>query len=238
MKISPTMLVIACLYVSPFNGFAQRTAPAQTPRDNTRQPATSTASTSQPLRAGDGTAPPESKSVDITKPADDQHLVGPEYVIGAEDVLGVWVWHEPDFTRKVFVRPDGKIGLPFLKEIHAAGLTTSELAERIKEEAKRLLSDPEVSVTVEEIRSQVVNLLGAVAKPGVYPLGSPLTIVDLLARAGGLTEFAKTDEILILRREGQFMSTRYIFNYNEFLNNKNLRQNLELKNQDTVIVRE
>jgi polysaccharide biosynthesis/export protein len=221
------------LYVCPLNGFAQ-----QTRRDNTRQPATSTASTNPPSRAGDGAAAAESKSVDITKPADEQRLVGPEFVIGTEDVLGIWVWHEPDFTRRVFVRPDGKIGLPFLREIQAAGLTTSELAERIKEEAKRLLSDPEVSVTVEEIHSQVVNLLGAVAKPGVYPLGSPLTIVDLLARAGGFNEFAKKDEILILRRDGPSLSTRFIFNYNEFLNNKNLRQNLELKNQDTVIVRE
>jgi len=228
------ILVIASLCVGPLNGVAQRTTPP--PKVNSKQPATKTASANQPSRAA-AAAAAASKSNDIAKPADEPR-VSTEFVIGPEDVLGVWVWHEPDFTRSVSVRPDGKIGLPFLKEIKAAGLTTSELADRIKEEAKRLLADPEVSVTVEEIHSQVVNLLGAVGHPGVYTLGSPTTVIDLLARAGGFTEFAKKDQILILRGQGPFMSTRFVFNYNEFLNNKNYQQNMELKNQDTVIVGE
>jgi polysaccharide export outer membrane protein len=235
MKISTIIAVIVCVWVGPLNAFAQRKSPTPPSRPAAQQPATKTASASGPSRtaaAAAGTKPDDTTNASTAKP------VSPEFVIGPEDVLGIWVWHEADFTRKVFVRPDGKIGLPFLRDIQASGLTTSQLADVIKQEAKKLLSDPEVSVTVEEIHSQVVNLLGAVNKPGVYPLGSPMTVVDLLARAGGLLEYAKKDEILILRSQGPFMSTRYIFNYNEFLNNRNYQQNMELKNQDTVIVRE
>jgi polysaccharide biosynthesis/export protein len=232
MKKLVLVLTFVCVFpcVLALNGFTQAKAPTSNQNPN---PANRVARNSPAVPSLDDTRGTviEGGGVDSARP-----IVGPEFIIGAEDVLGIYVWHEPDFTRKVFVRPDGKIGVPFLRDIQAAGLTTSQLADRIKEEAKRLLSDPEVSVTIEEIHSQVVNLLGAVGRPGIYPLGAPMTIIDLIARAGGLTEYAKKDDILVIRQELPFKSSRYIFKYNEFVNNRNYPQNWMLKNRDTVII--
>src|SRR5713226_8238813 len=159
-----------------------------------------------------------------------------EFVIGPEDILSIFVWHEPDLTNKVTVRPDGKIGLPLLNDVQASGLTPKRLQENITESLKRFLTTgPQVSVVVQEIRSQVIYITGAVAKTGVYPLGGPTTVMEALVRAGGIAEFAKAEEIQILRKSGD-KPRRFRFNYKTFSDGKDYQQNIQLRNGDMVIV--
>jgi polysaccharide export outer membrane protein len=159
-----------------------------------------------------------------------------EFVVGPEDVLSIIVWHEPELTEnKVIVRPDGKIGLPLLNDVQAAGLTPKHLQENITEAFKTFVTDPQVSVLVQEIHSQVVFITGAVKSPGAYPIGGPTTVMELLVRAGGLVEFAKSDEIQIVRKEAG-KPRRFVFNYKQFVEGKNYQQNLRLRSGDMVIV--
>jgi polysaccharide export outer membrane protein len=159
-----------------------------------------------------------------------------EFVLGPEDVLSIIVWHEPELTEnKVIVRPDGKIGLPLLNDVQAAGLTPKHLQENITEAFKTFVTDPQVSVLVQEIHSQVVFIIGAVKSPGAYPIGGPTTVMELLGRAGGLVEFAKSDEIQIVRKENG-KPRRLIFNYKQFVEGKNYQQNVRLRSGDMVIV--
>jgi polysaccharide export outer membrane protein len=159
-----------------------------------------------------------------------------EFIVGPEDVLSIIVWHEPELTEnKVIVRPDGKIGLPLLNDVQAAGLTPKHLQENITEAFKTFVTDPQVSVLVQEIHSQVVFITGAVKAPGAYPIGGPTTVMELLVRAGGLVEFAKSDEIQIVRKEAG-KPRRFVFNYKQFVEGKNYQQNLRLRSGDMVIV--
>ena len=103
-----------------------------------------------------------------------------EFTIGPEDILQITVWHEPDLTNRVTVRPDGKIGIPLLNDIQAGGLTPKQLQEQITEGLKLFVSGPQVSVVVQEIHSQIVYVTGAIARPGAYPLGHPMTVMQLL----------------------------------------------------------
>jgi len=157
------------------------------------------------------------------------------FVIGPEDVLMINVWHEPELTNKVTVRPDGKIGLPLMNEIQAAGLTPKKLQEVITKGLVEFVNSPQVSVIVAEIHSQVVFVSGAVGRAGPYPVGGPMTVMELLIRAGGPTEFAKTQDIQILRKEGTTLK-RFKFNYKEFLEGRDDKQNIQLRSGDMVIV--
>lgn len=163
-------------------------------------------------------------------------IVPPEgYVIGPEDVLGVLFWREKDMSADVSVRPDGKITLPLLNDVDAAGLKPEELRQRITEASIKFVADPSVTVVVKEIRSRKVFITGLVAKPGQYPLTGPTTVMQLIAMAGGLQEFADGKQIIIMRMEaGRQVAHR--FNYKDVLNRKNLRQNIDLKPGDTVVV--
>jgi polysaccharide export outer membrane protein len=158
-----------------------------------------------------------------------------DFVIGPEDVLMINVWREPDFTTKAVVRPDGKISIALLDDIQAGGLTTKEVAERVTKALQKYLTEPIVTVVVAEIRSQSVNVIGAVARPGTYPIGSPLTIVQLLARAGGFTESAKPREIVIVRTEAG-KTRRFRFNYDTFTTGENFQQNILLHGGDVIII--
>jgi polysaccharide export outer membrane protein len=158
-----------------------------------------------------------------------------EFIIGPEDVLSVFVWHEPELTNKVIVRPDGKIGIPLLNDVQASGLTPKQLQENIAEGLKRFVTGTQVSVVVQEIHSQVIYITGAVAKPGVYPLGGPMTVMEVLVRAGGLAEFAKAEEIQVLRKSGD-KPHRFRFNYRSFSEGKDYQQNIQMRNGDMVIV--
>jgi polysaccharide export outer membrane protein len=165
-----------------------------------------------------------------------QATANADFVIGREDVLSINVWGEPEISSpKVVVRPDGKISLPLVNEIEVTGLTTKQLQERIREGLKEYLETPVVNVAVTEIHSQTVYVLGEVGKPGAYPLGSPTTVLELIAKAGSFTELARTKRIIITRNEGTRQVQLY-FNYKDFLEGKNLTQNIRLKNGDIVIV--
>jgi polysaccharide biosynthesis/export protein len=161
--------------------------------------------------------------------------VGEDFTIGPEDVLGINVWREPDLTVSATVRPDGKIGIPLLNDVQAAGLTTQQLQEHITQGLSRFVADPHVSVLVLQIHSQIVYVMGSVGKPGVYALGSPLTVLELLVKAGGLAEFAKAKDIQIVRKDGA-KTSRFFFNYKSFVEGKDSRQNISLKTGDVVIV--
>jgi polysaccharide export outer membrane protein len=158
-----------------------------------------------------------------------------DYVIGPEDVLYISVWREPDMSAEAVVRPDGKITLPVLNEIVAEGLTPEKLRGVITDAAKTYVTDPNVSVVVRQIRSRRVFVSGNVARTGLYPLNGPTTVVQLIATAGGLLEYAKKEEIVIVRvQDGKTVTMP--FNYSDILKRKNLQQNIELRPGDTVLV--
>jgi polysaccharide export outer membrane protein len=159
----------------------------------------------------------------------------PGYVIGPDDVLQVLYWREKDVSSDVVVRPDGMISLPLLNDIAAAGLTPEQLRDRVNEAAKKYFEDPNVTIVVKQINSRRVFITGQVAKPGPYALTAPTTVLQLIAMAGGLSEFAKSKNIVVMRMEnGKPVS--YPFNYKDVANRRNLQQNIELKPGDTVIV--
>jgi len=162
--------------------------------------------------------------------------VGSNYQIGADDVLTINVWHEPEVSRNVPVRPDGNISLPLVGDVHAAGLTPTELKNDLESRFSKFLTDPSVSVIVAEIRSQRINVLGQVMRPGTYPLIPPMTVIDAVATAGGLKEFAKAKKIYVLRTMPNGQRQRIKFDYNDVLKGKRGSKDLLLQTLDTVVV--
>ena len=159
----------------------------------------------------------------------------PDYVIGPDDMLTIVFWRDKDMSTDVAVRPDGKISLPLVNEIQAAGLTPEQLRLTVTEAASKLIEDPTVSVVVRQINSRRVFVIGQVAKPGPYPLTGPTTVLQMIAIAGGLLEYADAKNVLIMRNEGgEPLSSK--FNYKDVSKGKNLKQNIELKPGDTIIV--
>jgi polysaccharide export outer membrane protein len=158
------------------------------------------------------------------------------YVIGGDDVLSINVWKEPDLTRSITVRSDGKISLPLIGDVQAAGRTPAQLEQDIAVNLRNYITDPQVTVIVQEMRSQKFNIFGQVNKPGSYPLAAGTTIVDALALAGGFRDFAKKKSVYILRQNPQGEESRIPFNYQEFIKGKNVGQNIKIKPHDTIIV--
>ena len=163
-------------------------------------------------------------------------LVGSNYKIGADDVLTINVWHEPEVSRNVSVRPDGKISLPLVGDVQASGLTPMELQNVLAARFTKYLTNPDVSVIVAEIRSQRVNVLGQVMRPGTYPLIPPMSVIDAVASAGGLQEFAKSKKIYVLRTLPNGQRERIKFEYNNVLKGKRGSKDLLLQTRDTVVV--
>ena len=161
--------------------------------------------------------------------------IPPGYVIGPEDVLSVLYWKDKDMSTDVAVRPDGKISLQLLNDIDAAGLTPEQLRDRLIEESKRYIEDPNITVIVKQINSRKVFVTGEISKPGPYSLTGPTTVLQLIALAGGLRDFADSKNIVILRVENGKPVT-YGFNYKDVASRKNLKQNIELKPGDTIVV--
>ena len=153
------------------------------------------------------------------------------YVIGAEDVLMIRVWREPDLTGMVGVRPDGMISLPLLGDLQAGGVTPEKLAEKIKEGYIKYVTEPEVMVQVTQVNSKKYFVMGEVGRPGQYMLVVPTTISQALTIAGGFREYADTKNILILRGP-----KRYKFNFREWVQGKNLAQNILLESGDQIII--
>jgi len=164
------------------------------------------------------------------------NAVSEEFVIGTGDVLAINVWKEPEVSRDVPVRPDGRISLPLVGEIQAGGKTPKQLEAEISAKLKDYVSEPEVTVIVREIKSQKFNVLGMVMKPGSYGLANPTTILDAIAMAGGFRDFAKQKDIYVLRRAADGSQTRLPFNYKDVAKGHNSAQNIVLQSNDTIIV--
>jgi len=158
------------------------------------------------------------------------------FVIGNDDVLAINVWKEPDISRSIPVRSDGKISLPLVGEVQAAGRTPLKLEHDIAARLKNYIGEPEVTVIVQQINSQKFNILGQVNKPGSYVLTNSATVLDAIAVAGGFRDFAKTKSIYVLRQSPDGSQTRIPFNYKDVINGKNPTQNVKLQPRDTIVV--
>jgi polysaccharide export outer membrane protein len=161
--------------------------------------------------------------------------IGADYVIGADDMLDVSVWKEQELTRTLQVRPDGRISMPLLNDVQAAGLTPSQLSQTITERLKKYLTAPQVTVIVTQINSQRVYVIGEVTRPGAYPLLPGMTILQAISSAGGLTQFANSKKIFLMRNENH-IQTKYPFSYKEVLDGRKAEENLAVKAGDTIVV--
>lgn len=158
------------------------------------------------------------------------------YLIGAEDVLSINVWKEPEISRTIPVRLDGRISLPLVGEVQAAGRTPFQLEQEITAKLKNYISDPAVAVMVQQIRSKRFNVLGQVVRPGSYLLTNSTTVLDAIAMAGGFRDFAKKKDIYVLRRNSDGTDTRLPFNYKNVVKGKDMEQNVKLQPRDTVVI--
>ncbi|MCB2183531.1 MAG: polysaccharide export protein [Desulfobulbaceae bacterium] len=161
--------------------------------------------------------------------------MGNDYLIGVGDVIEVQVWQEPDLSRTVTVRLDGKISLPLTGDVEAVGKTTTELDVFLEKRLSELVTEPAVSVILAESKSRRYYVVGQVGQPGEFPIDYPLSILQAIARSGGFLEWAKREEIKVVRRKSgadEFLS----FNYESFVKGRNLEQNVLIQPGDTVIV--
>jgi polysaccharide biosynthesis/export protein len=170
-----------------------------------------------------------------TAPAPRPATQDPNYLIGPQDVLDVNVWKETELTRAVPVRPDGKISLPLLNDVQAAGLTPMQLANRITAGLKKFIADPQVTVVVTAINSQRIYILGEVTRAGAYPLLPGMNVLEALSSAGGFTMFASVKKIYVLRKVND-KQEKYPFNYKDVIHGKAPEQNIVLKAGDTIVV--
>lgn len=180
------------------------------------------ASSANPAPSGEVAATP--------KPHDDS------FVIGNDDVLAINVWKEPDISRSIPVRSDGKISLPLVGELQAAGETPLKLEQDIAARLKNFIEEPEVTVIVQQINSQKFNILGYVNKPGSYVLTNSATVLDAIALAGGFRDFAKQKSIYVLRQNPDGTQKRIPFNYKDVVKGKDPSQNVKLQPRDTIVV--
>lgn len=195
-----------------------------------------------PDKAGEG-APADKTAGSEKLPAKPQSGISmkpmppedPDYVIGVEDVLAINVWREPEMSRVVIVRPDGKITLPLLGEFEADGMTPRKLEAVIAKKLETLVTNPDVSVIVQEIRSRKFNVIGEVARPGTYALTNNMTVLDAIALAGGFKDFARPKKMYVLRQQKDG-SVRISVNYPKVLKGEAPQQNLKLEARDTVVV--
>jgi polysaccharide biosynthesis/export protein len=184
-----------------------------------------------PIAAVRETSPPAS----TTQPAPTPATADPAYVIGSEDMLDISVWKEPDLSRVVPVRPDGRISLPLIHDVDAAGMSPQQLAGSVAEKLRKYLNDPQVTVIVTAINSQRVFVLGEVLRAGAFPLLPGMTVLQALSSAGGFTTFAGVKKIRVVRsRNGR--QVELPFNYREVLKGDKPGQNIKLEPGDTIIV--
>ena len=222
--------VLALTLVGPTAALAQATAPPKTQPPKQAQPAP--APTQKPP------APPAAKpAAPAPQNVGPAVAVEPDFTIGPEDVLGVVVWREADVSGDVTVRPDGMITLPLIRDMKAAGLTPQELADRLQTALREYITDASVTVVVRQLNSRKVFITGEVAKPGAYPLASSMSVMQLIAVAGGLTEYAEGKSISVMRIEGGRTKT-FPFDYKNVANGKKPSQNILLRPGDTVVVPE
>ncbi len=161
---------------------------------------------------------------------------GPTYIICPDDVLDVSVWKEDTLSfRGLPVRPDGKISLPLIHDVQAAGLTAMELSSSIAQKLKKYIEDPQVTVVVSQVNSQRYYVLGEVLHAGVFPLLPGLRVLQALSAAGGFGEFANLKKIYVLRNENGHQH-KFPFDYKDVVAGRNLQENIQLLPGDTIIV--
>ena len=177
--------------------------------------------------ATSSTVKPASPASSVTLPSD--------YVIGVEDALSVVFWRDKEMSAEVVVRPDGKISLPMLNDVVAAGLTPEGLADVVSKAATKFVRDPGATVIVKEIRSRKVYIIGEVGKTGALQLASEMTVLQAIGESGGFIEGADKGDVIIVRNEGG-KERRFKFNYNDVIKGKNPAQNIRLMPGDTIIV--
>jgi polysaccharide export outer membrane protein len=185
--------------------------------------------------ANSSPAHPDSKSEPAAASLPGAQPHDASFVIGNDDVLAINVWKEPDISRAIPVRSDGKISLPLVGEVQAAGQTPLALEKEIAEKLKNYIAEPEVTVIVQQVNSQKFNILGQVARPGAYVIANSPTVLDAIALAGGFRDFAKQKNIYVLR-QGPDGESRLPFNYKDVVHGKNMAQNIRLQPRDTIIV--
>ncbi len=172
---------------------------------------------------------------EASNPTQKAATADPNYVIGGQDVLDISVWKEAELTRTVPVRPDGKISLPLLNDVQAAGLTPTQLAAQITESLKKFVTNPQVTVIISQINSQRIYILGEVNRAGAYPLLPNMTVLQGLSSAGGFTQFANLKKIYMFRTENG-KQVKYPFNYKDVISGKATDENIALKAGDTIVV--
>jgi len=175
------------------------------------------------------------RNENVSKDAQNTVPVDPKYAIGPQDVLSISVWKESDLTETVVVRPDGRISLPLVNDVQAAGLTPMQLAGSVTAELRKYVSDPRVTVVVTQINSQRIYVLGEVNKAGAYALFPGMTLLQALSSAGGFTQFADVKKIYLLRTENGGQA-KFLFNYKEVVHGRAPEQNIALRTGDTLIV--
>ncbi len=179
----------------------------------------------KPAKPAQATPPPA---------ADAAPVVGPDYVIGAEDGLSINVWKEADLTATLPVRPDGKISLPLLGDVQAAGLTPTQLGDFITDKYKKFVADPRVTVVVTAINSKRIYLAGEVGHSGAIPMLPHMTVLQALS-AAGINQFANTKRIYVLRTENG-KEEKLPVNYRKLLKGEAMEQNYFLRPGDTIVV--
>jgi len=158
-----------------------------------------------------------------------------DYLVGEGDILQINVWKEPEISQRLVVRPDGKISVPLVREVKVSGLTPVQIEALLVAKLKAFLADPRVTVTVAEIHSKMVYITGGVVKPGAYPLEKPMSVAQLIATAGGLSQFAKGKRVVIMRNEDG-RQERIMFNYHDYVRGRSRSQDPELQAGDSVVV--
>jgi polysaccharide export outer membrane protein len=181
------------------------------------------------------TARNDAAPVSDAKTAPTPATTDPAYVIGPEDMLDINVWKEPDVSRVVPVRPDGRISLPLINDVQAAGMTPQQLANGVTDKLRKYFNEPQVTVIVTQINSQRIYVVGEVPRAGAFPLIPGMTVLQALSAAGGFTPYADMKKIHIMRlHDGKY--AQLPFNYKEVLKGDNPEQNIKLEPGDTVVV--
>jgi polysaccharide export outer membrane protein len=183
--------------------------------------------------AADRSEPAKSEAAAANVP-EQGSAAGSDYVIGADDTLHISVWKEPELTETLPVRPDGKISMPLLNDVQAAGLSPLELRDSITEKLKKYIADPRVTVVVTAMNSRRVFVTGEVLHSGPMALLPHMTVLQALAQAG-FTQFANLKAIYVLRTENG-KQVKLPFNYKEVVKGDHQEQNVELKPGDTVVI--
>lgn len=197
--------------------------------------ASATAVAAPPVDATPAPAPTPVPKTPLVVRSSNQVDISKEYLIGPEDVLDITVWKNcPDLCRTVPVRPDGKLSLPLVNDVQASGLTPMDLRQHLTEQLSEYLPSPEVSVIVREVHNFKVAVVGAVKMPGDYEIKSQATVLELIARAQGLTEFANRDKVVVLRQNGT-KTDRIKFNYRKVAEGDD-QDNFYVRAGDIIVV--